>query len=150
MRRRRRGGRWSLRMVELRLTPEGERALREAERLCYAMNVAIQAPEHLLAGALLVLRSAGVAGVPEPDRLQAGLEMIHGSGSEQLNARVMPGSAFRAALNETARATLARGETEIDARVLVRGLVESGEVNPMFYGAAGTTKEALLELAVRV
>lgn len=132
-------------MAELRLTEQGERALREAENVCYALNTAIQGAEHLLAGALLALRNSGVEGVPGPEELQHGLEMIHGSGGEQLTQKVMPGSSFRTALNETARRTVERGETEIDARVLVRGVVESGEVNPMFYAAAGTTKEALLQ-----
>jgi hypothetical protein len=133
-------------MAELHLTDEGERALREAEKACYAMNVAIQGAEHLLVGALLVLRNKGLEGVPEPEALQQGLAMIHGSGDEALQANVIAGSGFRTALNETARATAARGETEIDAAVIVRGVIESGEVNPMFYGAAGTTKEALLAL----
>jgi hypothetical protein len=136
-------------VAELRLTPDGERALREAEKACYAMNVAIQGAEHLLVGALLVLRNNGVVGVPEPEALQQGLMMIHGTGDETLTANVMAGSGFRTALNETARATAARGETDIDAAVIVRGVIESGEVNPMFYSAAGTTKESLLELASR-
>jgi len=131
---------------ELRLSANGERALREAEKACYAMNVAIQGAEHLLVGALLVLRSEGVEGIPEPDALERGLAMIHGSSDEQLTTNVMAGSGFRTALNETARATAARGETVVDAAVLVRGVIESGEVNPMFYGASGTSKDALLAL----
>jgi hypothetical protein len=134
-------------VAELRLTADAERALREAERLCYAMNVAIEAAEHLLCGALLVLHQAGVVGTPAPDALRAGLESIHGSGDTALTQQVMPGSGFRAALNDTARQAIARGETDIDARVLVRGVIESGEVNPMFYAAADTTREALLALA---
>lgn len=133
-------------MAELRLTAEGERALREAEKLCYALNTGIQAAEHLLCGALVVLAEAGVAGIPTLDRLRSALETIHGSGSEPLTQQVMPGSSFRTALNETARATIARGETDIDARVLVRGIIESGETNPTFYAAAGTTREELLAL----
>jgi hypothetical protein len=135
------------RVAELRLTPDAERALREAERLCYAMNVAIEAAEHLLSGALLVLHEAGVVGAPDPGALRAGLESIHGSGDSALTQQVMPGSAFRAALNDTARQAIAGGLTDIDARVLVWGVIQSGEINPMFYAAAGTTKEALLALA---
>jgi hypothetical protein len=134
-------------MADLRLTEEGERALREAERFCYAMNVGIEAAEHLLCGALVVLHKAGVAGVPEPSQLEDGLLAIHGSSDEALTRQVMPGSAFRMALNDTARGAVERGIADIDARVLVRGVIESGEVNPMFYGAAGTSREALLALA---
>jgi hypothetical protein len=133
-------------VAELRLTQEGERALREAERLCYAMNIGIQAAEHLLCGALVVLHQAGVEGAPEPSQLEDGLLAIHGSSDEALTQQVMAGSAFRMALNDTARGAVERGLTDIDARVLVRGVIESGEVNPMVYAAAGTTKEALLAL----
>jgi hypothetical protein len=135
-------------MAELRLTQEGERALREAERICYGMNVGIQAAEHLLCGALLVLHQSGIPGVPDAERLEAGLLSIHGASDEPLTQKVMAGSAFRMALNDTARGAIERGVTNIDARVLVRGVIESGEVHPMFYAAAGTTKEALLALAL--
>jgi hypothetical protein len=118
--------------------------LREAEKLCHATNVAIQAPEHLLAGALLVLRESGGEGIPERPALEAAVLAIHGASDEPLNAQVMWGSAVREALNLTAGSVAAAGGTEIDARIIAMGLVESGEVNPMFYAAAGTAKAALL------
>lgn len=140
-----RGGKPSSALAEVRLTEDGEQALREAERLCYAMNVAIQAPEHLLAAALMVLGAAGRAGVPPAESLVAGVESIHGTGGEPLNAQVMWGSAVREALNRTAASVVAAGGTSIDAQIIALGLIESGEVNPMFFSAAGTTKDALLE-----
>jgi len=130
-------------VAEIRLTASGERALRESEKLCYSTNVAIQAPEHLLAAALIVLAEDGAGGLPSRESLEAGVLAIHGSGAEILNTQVMWGSAVREALNMTAGSVASAGGTEIDARIIALGLIESGEVNPMFYASAGTSKDAL-------
>lgn len=128
-------------MAEIRLAPDGERVLREAERMCYATNVAITAPEHLLAAALSVLSANGATGLPVQDNLEAGVLAIHGMSDEPISGQVMWGSAAREALNSTARAVAEAGQSVIDARKLALGLMNSGEVNPMFYGAMGTTKD---------
>ena len=130
-------------MAEIRLAPDGERVLREAERMCYATNVAITAPEHLLSAALSILNADGATGLPAQDALEAGVLAIHGMSDEPISGQVMWGSAAREALNATARAVAEAGQTTIDARRLALGLMDSGEVNPMFYGAMGTTKEAI-------
>ena len=41
------------------LSEDGKRALREAENFCWAANIAIVTPEHLLAGALKGLLQSG-------------------------------------------------------------------------------------------
>lgn len=130
-------------MAEMQLAPDGERVLREAERMCYATNVAITAPEHLLAAALAVLNADGAKGLPAQDSLESGVLSIHGMSDEPLSGQVMWGSAAREALNATARAVAEAGQNVIDARRLALGLMDSGEVNPMFYGAMGTTKGAI-------
>ncbi len=131
-------------MAEIGLDESGMRALREAENFCWRANIAIIAPEHLLAGALLVLGNAGDGGVPSKDELEQGLAAIHGVGSETLTDNVMWGSGARAALNAMAGAVRQAGGQTIDARLIALGSIATDEVNPMFYGALGTTKEALL------
>ena len=130
-------------MAGIRLAPDGERVLREAERMCFATNVAITAPEHLLAAALSILNADGATGLPAHDALEAGVLAIHGMSDEPISGQVMWGSAAREALNATARAVAEAGQTTIDARRLALGPMDSGEVNPMFYGAMGTTKDAI-------
>lgn len=130
-------------MAEIRLAEDGERVLREAERMCYATNVAITAPEHLLAAALSVLTADGAKGLPAQDGLENGVLAIHGMSDEPISGQVMWGSAAREGLNATARAVAEAGQSVIDARRLALGLMDSGEVNPMFYGAMGTTKDAI-------
>jgi hypothetical protein len=130
---------------EVTLSEDGTRALREAENFCWKTNVAILAPEHLLAGALTVLAGGGWPHLPGEDALVAGVTAIHASGSEALTDNVMWGSSARQALNAVAGAVQAAAGTTIDARIIAAGLMDSGEVNPMFYGAIGTSKAALLE-----
>jgi hypothetical protein len=130
---------------EITLSEDGTRALREAENLCWKTNVDILAPEHLLAGALLVLAGGGWAQLPGDDELMAGVTAIHASGSEALTDNVMWGSSARQALNAVAGAVQAAAGTVIDARVIAAGLMDSGEVHPMFYGAIGTSKAALFQ-----
>lgn len=130
-------------MAEIRLTADGERALRESEKLCYATNIAIQAPEHLLAAALIVLADDGTSGLPTRADLEAGVLGVHGRGDTTLNTQVMWGSAVREALNLTAASVASAGGTEIDARIIALGIIESGEVNPMFFAGARTSKDAL-------
>lgn len=129
---------------EVTLSADGERALAEAQNLCFRMNVAIVAPEHLLAGALLVLGASGFEGVPSPEALEAALLSSQGSGSEPLDANVMFGSAAREAINYTAAGVRRAGYTQITAATLAAGAIASGEVGPMFFAALNTTREGLL------
>ncbi|MBI2765969.1 MAG: hypothetical protein HYX53_08680 [Chloroflexi bacterium] len=131
-------------MAEVSLTEEGGRVLREAEQFCWRTNVAIVAPEHLLAGALLVLSQAGRPGLPPPETLEAALLDAQGSGDTELTSNVMFGSAAREAINGTALAVRQAGGTLIDARILAMGVIASGEVTPMFFGALGTTRQELM------
>jgi hypothetical protein len=132
-------------MAEIRLGDDGQRVLREAERICYQTNVAITAPEHLLAAALAILARQERPGLPTDTQLQEAVLAVHGRSDEELGSQVMWGSAAREALNLTARAVAEAGETTIDARRLALGLIASGEINPMFYMTAGSSKAALLE-----
>jgi hypothetical protein len=138
-------------LSEIGLDDSGERALREAENVCWRSNVAIIAPEHLLGGALLVLVAAGELESPSAEQVAAAIEAAQGTGSESLQSNVMFGSAARAALNFTAMAVRNGGSSIIDARAIAAGTIASGEVNPMFFASLGTTRAALLEaLGVRV
>lgn len=132
-------------MSEVRLSPDGERAFDEAENLARRMNLAIQAPEHLLGGALVVLSAEGRISLTN-EEIEEAIAAIHGRGSEPFKERVMPGPGMRAALNLTAGAVAISGGTIIDALVIARGTIASGEVNPMFYGSLGTTKDDLIAL----
>ncbi|MBI5947850.1 MAG: hypothetical protein HY875_06920 [Chloroflexi bacterium] len=130
--------------AEITLGPDGERALREAERFCWEANVAILAAEHLLAGALLVLHRGGDAALPGEAALKAALLATLGRGDETLTDNVMWGSAARQALNTTARLLAESGKTVIGAREVAAGVIASGEAGPMFFSALGTTKADLL------
>jgi hypothetical protein len=130
-------------VTEITLSADGERAMREANGFCWRANVAIVAPEHLLAGALLVLAEGGTPGLPDADTLREALLMVVGSGDTPLDTQVMYGSAAREAMNATARAVREAGEAVIDARVIALGTIDSGEVSPGFYTALHTTKAAL-------
>lgn len=127
---------------EMSLTEDGDRVLREAQMFCHRSNVAIVAAEHLLAGALVVLSEAGNAAVPDRAALEAALMLTQG-GAEAHGNQVMYGSAARDAINETARRVREAGGSAIDASTLALGVIDSGEVNPMFYGSLGVAKAAL-------
>lgn len=127
----------------MKLTEDGERTLREAEGLCWSMDVAIQQAEHLLGGALIVLSAAGLESVPDKAAVERAVEAIHGRGSEKLNEKVMPGPGMRQALNMTAGAVAQAGGTQINALTIAMGTVVSGEVNPMFYMSLGMSREDL-------
>lgn len=133
-------------MAEIGLDETGMRALREAENFCWHANVAIIAPEHLLAGALLVLGNGGVDGLPAKERLEQGLAAVHGVGSDTLTDNVKWGSGARVALNAMAGAVRQAGGDTIDARLIAIGSIATDEVNPMFFGALGTTREGLLRV----
>lgn len=120
--------------------------MREAENFCWQANVAILASEHLLAGALLVLGRSGIGGLPGEDALRAGLAAIHGTGSEPLTDNVMWGSNARDALEQALASLVEGGGNVVDARTIARGLVASGEINPAFYAAAGTTKATVVSV----
>jgi hypothetical protein len=133
-------------MAEVTLSADGERTLREAQNLCYRTNIAIVAPEHLLAGALLVLGQAGANGLPDASTIESAILMSQGQGSTTISENVMFGSAAREAINGIAGAVREAGGMQITALILAAGTIESGEVNPMFYSALGTTKAELLNL----
>ena len=133
---------------EVTMGADGARALQEAENFCWRMNVAIVAPEHLLAGCLKVLNTIGVTGLPADSAIESALLMAQGmsdeKSDEKLNQNVMFGSAARDAVNFTARLVREAGGGEIDARTLAYGIIQSDEVGPMLYSALGTTKAELL------
>ena len=130
-------------MAEVRLSADGERALAEGEHLAAGLNVAIEGVEFLLAGALSVLREEGRPHLPDPHALEHALRAVHGEGSTPLSDRVMPAPTLRQALNMTAGALRREGGTTIDALVIARGMIASGEVNPAFYEALGVSSEEL-------
>ena len=130
-------------MAEVRLSADGERALAEGEHLAAGLNVAIEGVEFLLAGALSVLREQGRPHLPDPHALEHALRAVHGEGSTPLSDRVMPAPTLRQALNMTAGALRREGGTTIDALIIARGMIASGEVNPAFYEALGVSSEEL-------
>lgn len=132
-------------MSEIRLDASGEQALHEAERLCTQMNLAIQGPEHLLSGALLVLAGSGALAITA-EQVEGAIAAVHGYGEGAHKDRVMLGPGLRAALSLTAGAVGRAGGTVINATLIARGAIASGEVNPAFYGALGITKDDLAAL----
>jgi hypothetical protein len=130
---------------EVRLTPDGEQAVAAAQDYCLRMNVAIVAPEHLLAGALRVLEEGGHTGAPPRDAVESALMSSQGASDEPLSANVMFGSGAREAINFVAAGVRRSGATKITAGRLAAGTILSGEVGPMFYSALGTSRDALLK-----
>lgn len=130
---------------EISLTEDGQFALQEAQSFCGRANVAIVAAEHLLAGALAVLGTERYPALPPRTALESALMISQGEGEEPLANQVMFGSAARDAINQTAYAVRQAGGTRIDARLLAAGVIESGEVSPMFYSALGATRADLLD-----
>ncbi|HQW51884.1 MAG TPA: hypothetical protein PL082_07500 [Tepidiformaceae bacterium] len=131
---------------QISLTADAERAVREAENLCWRTNVAIIAPEHLLAGCLRVLGAVGVPGIPGVEAIEQAVVLSQGSGETVLKQDVRFGSAARDALAYAGRLALDAGRDEIDTFVLTVGLLYSGEVGPSFFAALGIQKDALMEL----
>ena len=130
---------------EIRLSPDAEQALAAAQDYCYRMNVAIVAPEHLLAGALRVLEEGGHPGAPRSEVVEAALMSSQGASDEPLTANVMFGSAAREAINFVAAGVRRSGSTEITAGHIAAGTILSGEVGPMFYAALGLSRDGLLK-----
>jgi len=128
---------------EIRLAPDGERAVQEAQNYCFRANVSIVAAEHLLAGALAVLAAEGKPGIPAREAVEAALMLAQGTGDVMPDNQVMFGSAARDAINATARTVAEAGQSTIDAATLALGTIDSGEVNPMFYSSLGTTRTEL-------
>jgi hypothetical protein len=128
---------------EITISPDGARALREAQNFCWRANVAIVAAEHLLAGALLVVSQGGNEAVPPLAALESALMLSQGAGAAALDSQVMFGSSAREAMNVTARAVRERGGRLIDAATIAAGTIDSGEVSPMFYTSLGITREGL-------
>ena len=129
---------------EITLAESASRAMQEAENFCWRANVGIVAPEHLLAGCLKVLNAAGHPGLPPDDHLESALLMAQGMSEETLTQNVMFGSAAREAINFTARLVAQAGGGEIDPLTLAYGIIQSGELTPMFFTALATTKSELL------
>jgi hypothetical protein len=129
--------------AQLRLTPDGEEALREAQRLCFRANVAIVSAEHLLCGALAVLHGLG-CDVPAPGLIAEALTISQGAGGTAHSHQLMFGSAARAAMDAVADRVARSGSAAIDAAAIARGTIESGELSPMVFAALRTTRDALL------
>lgn len=129
---------------QISLTEDAGVALQEAENFCWRSNVGIIAPEHLLAGCLKVLNMAGFPGLPSDASVEGALLMAQGSGEEALTQNVMFGSGARDAVAFTARLVREAGGGDIDTLTLTYGVVQSGELGPMFFSALGTTKAALV------
>ena len=133
-------------LAEIKLSADGERALAEGERLATGLNIAIEAVEFLLVGALNVLRETGWPNLPTGEALEGALRSVHVEGSTDLTDRVMPGPSLRQALNMTAGAVRREGGTTIDALIIAHGMIASGEINPAFYQAFGTSQDELATL----
>jgi hypothetical protein len=131
-------------MADVTLNEDSARALQEGENFCWRANVGIVAPEHVLAGCLKVLNAAGVAGLPSDEALAGALLMAQGMSEDALTQNVMFGSAAREAINFTARLVREAGGGEIDPLTLAYGVVQSGEVGPMFFSALGVAKAELV------
>jgi len=129
---------------QITLTEDAGRAFREAENFCWRTNTGIVAPEHLLAGCLRVLNAVGFPGLPADEQVEQALLMAQGMSEDALTQDVMFGSAARDALNFTARLVREAGGGEIDPLTLAYGVIQSGELGPMFFSALGTTKAELL------
>ena len=104
--------------------------------------MAILSAEHLLAGTLIELGKMGATGLPDTETLDRALLSMHGSGSEALTQKVMWGSGARDALNAAVLRLRQLGGSVLDCREIALGLMESGEINPMFYAAASGTRRA--------
>jgi len=80
--------------------------------------------------------------LPADEAVEAALLMAQGMSEDKLTQNVMFGSAARDAVNFTARLVREAGGGEINTLTLAYGLIESGELGPMFFSALGTTKAA--------
>ena len=118
--------------------------MQEAENFCWRSNVGIVAPEHLLAGCLVVLDAGGFPGLPSDERLVEAVLRAQGMSEDALTQNVMFGSAARDAINFTARLVREAGGGEIDPLTLAYGVIQSGEVGPMFFSALGVGKAELV------
>ncbi len=128
---------------EVHLNDEGGRVLGEAEELCRQSHLSILAPEHLLGAALRVLGERQ-EGLPTAEEVASAFLAAQGMGSEPTDGQVMFGSAARDAINMVAGDVRRSGRQEIDARAIATGVIQSGEVNPMFFSSLGWGKERLL------
>ncbi len=131
--------------AEVTLGADAGRALKEAENCCWRANVAIVAAEHILAGALVVLRPT-LPALPSAEAVEAALLASQGAGSEPLTSQVMFGSSARDAISMVARWAREAGIGEISAQLLAIGVIESGEIGPMFFSALGADRKALKKI----
>ena len=131
-------------MSRVGLDDDARLALFAGERFCRDANVAILVPEHLLAGALLVLHHRGVAGLPGAGELESALALVVGTGADVPADEVSLGPAVQAVLASVAGAAAEAGRDTLSARDLAVAVILAGEAVPMFYGAMGTTRDGLL------
>ena len=131
-------------MADVTMGEDAARALQEAENFCWRANVGIVAPEHLLAGCLKVLNMVGFPGMPADGAIESALLMAQGMSEDKLTQNVMFGSAARDAVNFTARLVREAGGGEIDTLTLAYGIIQSGELGPMFFSALGVGKAELV------
>ena len=134
-------------MTELRLTQDGDLAFARAQELCVATNLGIVTPEHLLTGALIVLaEEQGVPGLP-PIEAMARARHLDAGGRRDATRQIRRGSVPpRAKRWNAAPPACARAEGPRLARSeIALGTIASGEVNPMFYGGLGLTKQELID-----
>jgi hypothetical protein len=131
---------------QVELSEDGRRALRESENYCWRSNVAIVAPEHLLAGALLVLAGAGTPDLPSGGALQRAVAESVGLGDSMLADNVMFGPGARAVVEAAIRGAAEAAAATVDARALARAAIASGEVKPAFFMALGVSKDELLRV----
>jgi hypothetical protein len=130
---------------ELQLTRDGELAFARAQELCAAMNLGIVTPEQVLTGAIIVLaEERGMTGLPATDVITRALVSTQGVGEMPPDDPPMFGSAARQAIATCAATVRQVGGSEIGALEIALGTIASGEVNPMFYGALGLTKQDLI------
>jgi hypothetical protein len=132
-------------LAEITLSEDAERAMQDAENFCWKANVAILAAEHLLGGALMGLAKT-CPGLPDQAAIEAAILAIHGAGDTTLeNANIMWGSAARDALSSAAADLRRAGGSQLTAAAIALGVINSGEITPMFFSSLGTTKHALIE-----
>ncbi len=126
------------------LTEDAQCSLAHGAELCRQARLAIFTPEHLLAGAVLALREAGLVALPEPAAIANALELIHGTGEDVPPDDVTFGPGARAVLDAVARVAIEEGRAGVGARDLAVGVVLSGEAAPMFVTAMGASRDTLL------
>ena len=86
----------------------------------------------------------GMPGLPPAEAIAKALISTQSVGETPLEGPPMFGSSARQAISTCAATVRQSGGTEIGALELALGTIASGEVNPAFYEALGTTKQELI------